>query len=571
MEKTARRSDGLAKAATGITGLDEITLGGLPRNRVTLVCGGPGCGKTLFGLEFVVRGCLEYGENAVFMSFEEPVDHLTANVRSLGFDLPALVDEGRLILDRVRLDRRQIAEAGQYDLEGLFIRLDHAIGSVGAKRVVLDTIETLFSAFPDEAILRSELRRLFGWLDDRGVTSVVTGERGERTLTRHGLEEYVSDCVITLDNRIHDEVSTRRMRVVKYRGSMHGSNEYPFIVDGQGISVLPITSLSADLQAPSEHFSTGVPRLDGMLGGEGPWRGSCILVTGHSGTGKSTLANTMVHAACARGERVLLVLLEESQAEMLRNMSSVGIDLGPMIQNGVLHCHADRPGTLGLETYLARLHKQIQDFEPEMVAVDAATALSGDPHMVTSAMRRQIDLVKRSGATMVMTSLAPTPANSTSSHAGVSSMIDTWIVLSNIEAAGERNRSIQVLKARGISNSNQVREFGLGPRGIELRDVYVGRSGVLMGAARLLQEADDRARLAMAERHAHRRSIVLEHRRAMVEAQMAAMRAEMEAEVAEHEASLADEQMQRMFKADVDSAMTTLRGGTNGDGTGEPS
>lgn len=557
----APAAEGVPKVPTGITGFDEITMGGLPANRVSLVCGGPGCGKTLLAMEFAARGCRDYDEPAVFVSFEEPARHLAQNVASLGFDLPALISDGRLIVDHVRLDRREIEEAGEYDLDGLFVRLDHAIGSIGAKRVVLDTIEALFSAFANAAVLRAELRRLFRWLGERGVTAIVTAELGDGSLTRHNLEEYVSDCVITLDHRVSGELSTRRLRVVKYRGSLHGSNEYPFIVDEHGLSVLPLTSLRPDLPASAERVSSGIERLDAMLGGAGFWRGSSLLLTGHAGSGKTTLATTIAAAACERGERALLVLLEESPAEVVRNMSAVGLDLAPMLERGSLRCLADRPSAFGLETHLARLHKAVREFEPDVVSIDAVSALVGDQDAISSALRRLIDMVKATGATTIMTSLAPGGASLETSHAGVSSVIDTWIQLGNFEQQGERNRSIQVLKARGIAQSNQVREFLLSANGIEIRDAYVGRQGVLMGAARLIQEAKDESERLAREAEVRRRHAALEHHRARAEAQITTLRADIDAEAAAYDAWLTGAHAVDAEADTITAAISALRSG----------
>jgi len=297
----------IEKARTGISGLDEITEGGLPRGRPTLVCGSAGCGKTLLAMEFLVRGATQFGEPGVFVSFEEAPEEIAANVRSLGFDVPALVQQKKLLVDHVRIDRGGFEEAGEYDLEGLFVRLGYAIDQVKAKRVALDTIETLFAGLSNEGILRSELVRLFRWLKQKGVTAVITGERGEGTLTRHGLEEYVSDCVILLDHRVDEQVSTRRLRIVKYRGSTHGTNEYPFLIDLRGFSVLPVTSLGLAHQTHNERVSSGIDALDEMLGGSGYYRASSVLVSGTAGTGKTSLACHFADACCRRGEKVLFL------------------------------------------------------------------------------------------------------------------------------------------------------------------------------------------------------------------------------------------------------------------------
>ena len=360
----------LVKAPTGIQGLDEITGGGLPQGRPTLLCGSAGCGKTLLAMEFLVRGALEFDEPGVFMAFEETAKDLTQNVASLGFDLDDLIANNKLVLDFVYIERSEIEATGEYDLEGLFIRLGQSIDSIGAKRVVLDTIESLFAGLPNPLILRAELRRLFRWLKEKGVTAVITGERGEETLTRQGLEEYVSDCVIVLDHRVSDQSSSRRLRVVKYRGSTHGTNEYPFLIDEDGISVLPVTSLGLKHAVTTNRIPTGIARLDAMLGGKGFYQGSSVLVSGTAGTGKSSIAAHFVDAACRRGERALYFAFEESPSQIIRNMRSIGIDLEQWVNSGMLRFQATRPAFAGLEMQLTMIHKATVNFDPQVVVVD---------------------------------------------------------------------------------------------------------------------------------------------------------------------------------------------------------
>jgi circadian clock protein KaiC len=521
---------GLAKALTGIAGFDEITGGGLPRGRPTLVCGTAGCGKTLFGMEFLVHGAMRYGEPGVFVSFEERSDELTRNVASLGFDLDALVADKKLALDHVHVERSEIEDTGEYDLEGLFVRLGYAIDSVGAKRVVLDTLEALFAALPNEGILRAELRRLFRWLKDRGVTAVITAERGDGTFTRRGLEEYVSDCVILLDVRVIEQVATRRLRVVKYRGSAHGSNEYPFLIHERGISVLPVTSLGLDHPASSERISTGVARLDTMLGGRGLYRGSSTLISGTAGSGKTSLAAHMAEAACRRGERCLYFAFEESQGQILRNMRSIGVDLATPVGSGLLRFRASRPMGAGLEMHLALMHQEIEAFDPHLVVVDPITNLTsvGSTVDVTAMLVRIIDFLKSRVATAVFTSLTSGAGALEQTEMGVSSLADTWLLVRTIEVGGERNRGLYVLKSRGMPHSNQIREFVMSERGIELLDVYTGPGGVLTGAARLAEEARERAEAAARADEIGRRQRDLDRRRRLVDAQIAAMRAELE-------------------------------------------
>ena len=522
----------LPKVPSGIDGLDEITSGGLPKGRTVLVCGGPGSGKTLLGLEFLVRGATQHDEPGVFMAFEETAPELAANVASLGFDLNDLVARGKLSLDHVRVERREIEETGEYDLEGLFIRLGFAIDNIGAKRVVLDTIEALFAGFSNEAILRAELRRLFRWMKDKGVTAIVTGERGQDTLTRYGLEEYVSDCVIVLDNRVNDQVSTRRLRVMKYRGSTHGTNEYPFLIDEGGISILPITAMTLAHGVSAERVSTGVDRLDAMLGGEGVYRGSSVLVSGTAGTGKTTFAASAADASCRRGERVLYLPFEESPAQIVRNMRSIGLDLQPWVDNGLLCFDAARPQLYGLEMHLATIHRKVDQIDPRLVVVDPVTNLStvGTLTESRSMLTRLIDFLKSREITAVFTSLTGGGGALEQTEVGVSSLMDTWLMLATIESSGERNRGLQIVKSRGMAHSNQIREFLLTNEGVELRDVYVGPAGVLTGAARAAQEAQERAEAGTREQEIGRRKRELERKRQAVEAQMAALRSQFETE-----------------------------------------
>jgi circadian clock protein KaiC len=464
---------GLRKAATGISGLDEVTGGGLPLGRPTLVCGPAGCGKTLLAMEFLVRGITEFGEPGVFISFEETVGELVENVSSMGFDLQKLQDDGLLVMDHVGLAPGDLEVTGAWDLSGLFIRLGAAIEQVGAKRVVLDTLETLFGAFDSSATLRSELRRLFGWLKERGVTAIVTGERGDGTLTRFGIEEYVSDCVIVLDHRVSEQTSTRRLRVLKYRGSLHGTNEYPFLIGRTGVSVLPITSLGLQHAASQERLSTGVPSLDAMLDGAGLFRGSSVLISGTAGTGKSTIAAQFCAAACERGERALYFAFEESAAQIVRNMASVGIDLAHWVDAGLLQFRCIRPSLLGLEAHLASMQDLVSDFAPDVVVMDPISDLlhAGGGDEVSAMLTRQVDYLKSRGVTALFTSLN-TVADAENSEQQIGSLIDTWIIAKLAEGDGTRSRVLYVLKSRGMPHSHEIREFVLSREGLELTDVY---------------------------------------------------------------------------------------------------
>ena len=525
-------SNGLQKEPTGISGFDEITNGGLPAGRPTLVCGSAGAGKTLFAMEFLVRGATLFNEPGVFMSFEETDEELAKNVASLGFDLKQLIADKKLLLDYVFIERSEIEETGEYDLEGLFLRLDYAIDTIGAKRVVLDTLEALFSGLPNEAIIRAELRRLFRWLKEKGVTAVITCERGEGTLTRYGLEEYVADCVILLDHRVQNQISTRRMRIVKYRGTSHGTNEYPFFIDEEGFSVLPITSVGLNHKAPTQRISTGTARLDTMFSGKGFYRGSSVLVSGTAGTGKSTIAAHFVDAACQRGERALFFAFEESQDQIIRNMRSVGIDLEKYVKQGLLKFHNARPSNFGLEVHLALIHKTIEEYKPQVVVVDPITNFLavGDPIETKSMLTRLIDFLKTRQITAIFNSLTSSTAEIEDSEVGVSSLMDTWILVKNIESNGERNRGLYILKARGIAHSNQVREFLLTDHGIELIDAYIGAEGVLMGSARAAQSAREAALEIEREQARERKQRELRRKLELYEAQLVALKSQYESE-----------------------------------------
>jgi circadian clock protein KaiC len=527
MTATPHKLSGLAelrKAPTGISGLDEVTGGGLPRGRPTLVCGPAGCGKTLIAMEFLVRGITEHQEPGVFVAFEETAEDLVANVASLGFDLRKLEAEGQLVLEHINVASGDIEDTGDWDLDGLFIRLGTALDACGAKRIVIDTIETLFGGFTNTATLRSELQRLFGWLKSRGVTAVITAERGDGTLTRHGIEEYVSDCVIVLDHRVTEQTSTRRLRILKYRGSLHGTNEYPFLIGENGVSVLPITSRGLRHSVSATRVSTGVARLDSMLGGGGYYQGSTVLVSGTAGTGKSTLAAQFCHAACGRGERAMYFAFEESEAEILRNMASVGVDLRPWVDAGLLQFRCFRPSLLGLEGHLFSMQRWLTEFDPAVIVKDPVSDLLriGSPADVSAMLSRQVDFLKANGVTTLFTSL-DSGGDSVVRAEQITSLVDTWLEVKTLEGNGELNRVLYVLKSRGMAHSNQIREFLLTDQGIELADVYVGPQGVLTGSARQAQEAQEHADGALRREDLEQRQANLERRREAVEAQAAAL------------------------------------------------
>ena len=521
---SAVRMSGLPKAPTGIAGLDEVTNGGLPRGRPTLVCGPAGCGETLLAMEFLVRGITEFDEPGVFVAFEESAEDLISNVTSLGFDLAQLEADRQLVVDHFEVAGGDVVETGDWDLEGLFLRLGAAIDEVGARRVVIDTIETLFGVFSNTAILRSELRRLFGWLKDRGVTAVITGERGDGTVTRYGIEEYVSDCVIVLDHRVTEQTSTRRLRILKYRGSLHGTNEYPFLIGESGVSVLPITSLGLRHGVSTERVSTGVPRLDAMLGGDGFYRGSTVLVNGTAGTGKSALAAQFCAATCRGGDRAMYFAFEESEAQIVRNMASIGIDLKQWVDAGLLRFECSRPSFLGLEAHLFAVQKSVGEFDPAAVVMDPISDFLriGSAADVSAMLTRQVDFLKARGMTAVLTNLSPEGEQALAERQ-IASLVDTWLLVRTTEGNGEHNRLLSVLKSRGMAHSNQIREFLLTSRGMELADVYVGPQGVLTGSARQAREAQERSDGAARHEDIEQRRAHLERRRESVEAQTAAL------------------------------------------------
>ena len=527
--KTAGTGE-LVKVPSGIKGLDVITGGGLPKGRPALVSGGPGCGKTLFAMEFIIRGITDYNEPGVFVAFEEKIDDLKKNFISLGFDLEDLVAQKKLVLDHIFIDRTEIEEAGEYDLEGLFIRLGALIDEVGAKRIAIDTLEAIFSGFSNEAILRSELRRLFLWLKDKGITAVVTGERGDRTITKYGLEEYVADCVITLDHQVKNQIATRRLRIVKYRGSTHGTDEYPFLISADGISVLPITSMSLSHTATKERIKSGIPRLDAMLGGEGYYRGSSVLISGQAGTGKTSIGATFADAACRRNEKCLMMVFEESESQIVRNMKSIGLDLEKWIKKGLLKFHAVRPTAYSLEMHLSMMIRLIDEFKPKVIVVDPISNLYpvGDDIQVRSMLMRLIDYAKSRQITGMFTNLSedvatnPYALEATQMH--VSSLMDTWIILKNIEGNGERNRTFSIIKARGIAHSNQLREFLLTSKGIQLLDLYRGTEGVLFGSARIAQENREAARRVIRNEEIERRQRELDRKKRIMENEIAMLK-----------------------------------------------
>jgi circadian clock protein KaiC len=534
---------GIEKSLTGINGFDELTLGGLPTGRPTLVCGTAGCGKTLFASTFLVHGARDQSEPGVFVTFEERPTDIVNNVASLGFGLDKLIADNKMHIEHIAVDPAELAEIGDYDLEALFIRLEMAVQQVGAKRIVLDTVESLFSAFSNVAILRAEIRRLFDWLKERKLTAVITAERGDGTFTRHGLEEYVSDCVLLLDHRVQNQISTRRLRIVKYRGSAHGTNEYPFLIDEDGFSVLPVTSLGLNHKVFEERVSTGVPDLDAMLDGGGFHRGSSILISGVAGSGKSSLAASFVHAACCRGETALYFSFEESADQMVRNMRSIGINLKPYLDEGKLRYIAARPTFYSLEMHLAIMLREIGRSKPSLVAIDPISAFdrSGELSEIQAMLLRMVDFLKSHGVTGVFTHLTHAKADETDTDVGLSSLMDAWVLMLNREVNGEFNRELYLLKARGMQHSNQVREFIISSHGIRLREPFTGAGGALTGSARRAEEAKSRREEVLRTGEVARIQQQIKHRRAKLDAQIEALRADMAAEEVEMTRLIANE------------------------------
>jgi circadian clock protein KaiC len=555
----------LPKTPTGINGLDQITLGGLPTGRPTLICGSTGCGKTLFSLEFLIRGAQEYNEPGVFMAFEEKPSELAMNVASLGFDLNKLQEEKKIKIDYVHIDRSEIEETGEYDLEGLFIRLGYAIDNIGAKRVVLDTIENLFAGLTDEGILRAELRRLFGWLKEKGVTAIITGEQGEKTLTRQGLEEYVSDCVILLDHRIINQISTRRLRIVKYRGTLHGTNEYPFLIDEEGISVLPVTSLQLNKPVSSEPIPTGIPALNDMLSEGGFYRGSSILVSGTAGTGKTSISSSFVNQACLDGNRCLFFAFEESPQQIIRNMSSIGMDLQGHVDSGLLKFYASRPTLYGLEMHLVAIHKAIRKFKPQVVVLDPITNLItiGSVSEVKAMLVRLIDFLQEEQITVMFTALTLNNIVNEQTDEGVSSLVDAWILIKDIEMNGERNKGLYVMKSRGMRHSNQVREFVISEDGIDLLDVYLGPEGILTGSAREAHKLEETTGKVLHSSALDRKDRELQRKRKVLEGKIDSLKSEFESTEEELNKIYIEEKIKKEVLQQTREQLTSLRSNTS--------
>lgn len=551
----------ISKTPTGISGLDEITLGGLPKGRPTLICGEAGSGKTLFSIEFIVKGALDYNEPGVFMAFEEKADELKTNVASLGFDLDGLERDKKIRIDYVHIDRAEIEETGEYDLEGLFIRLGYAIDSIGAKRVVLDTIENLFSGLSNVSVLRAEIRRLFQFLKSKGVTAIITGERGEKSLTRQGLEEYVSDCVILLDHRIINQISTRRLRIVKYRGSVHGTNEYPFLIDDEGISVLPVTSLELNKDVSTESLSTGIPALDKMLGNSGFFKGSSVLTSGTAGTGKTSIAATFANATCSRKQKCLFFAFEESPKQIIRNMRSIGLDLQKHVDKGYLEFYASRPTLYGLEMHLVAIHKAIRKFKPDVVVLDPITNLItiGSVSEVKTMLVRLIDFLQSEQITVMFTALTLNNIVNEQTDEGVSSLVDAWLLIRDIESNGERNRGLYIMKSRGMKHSNQIREFVITDHGLDLIDVYLTEEGVLTGSAREAKALLEHTGELIHAQAVSRKDRELIRRRKVLESKIDSLRSEYESAEEELNKVYVEEALKKQIMGETISKMTDIR------------
>lgn len=567
--KTKKKADnhhpGVLKTQTGISGLDEITGGGLPAGRATLVAGDAGCGKTLLSLEFIVKGALKYKEPGVFVAFEEKTEELAANVASLGFDLNQLQKNKMIKLDHVHIEKSEIEETGEYDLDGLFIRLGYAIDSIGAKRVVLDTIENLFSGLNNQGILRAELRRLFHWLKDKGVTAIITAERGEGSLTRQGIEEYVSDCVILLDHRVINQISTRRLRVVKYRGSIHGTNEYPFLIDDDGISVLPVTALKLDKEITTGRISSGILALDNMLGGKGFFKGSSILVSGTAGTGKTSIAAYFANQACNDGKKCIYFAFEESPRQIVRNMKSIGMDLQKHQKDGLLLFHASRPTLYGLEMHLVAIYKMIKNFKPEVVILDPITNLItiGSVSEVKSMLIRLIDFLQDEQITVLFTALTLNTIVSEQTDEGVSSLVDAWLLVRDIEFNGERNRGMYIMKSRGMKHSNQVREFVITDQGLDLVEVYLGPDGILTGSAREAQIIREETGVALHDYAITAKDREISRKRKVLEAKISSLQTEFESVEEELNKIYLQEELKKEVTEKTRQEITRIRKGEN--------
>jgi len=524
----------LKKTPSGINGFDEITDGGLPKNRPTIICGNTGSGKTVISMEFLVKGALKYNEPGVFMSFEETREELATNMESLHFDLDSLIKKRKIYIEYLEIDKSQNIEAGRYDLEGLFVRLQNAITSIGAKRVVLDSLDALFYGLNNNAI-RPEIKRLFKWLKEKEVTAIITSESDNGFSTKNGLEQYVADCVIALDNRTVNQTTTRRIKIVKMRGSVHGINEYPFSIDMNGISVLPLISQLANQSLSTVRISSGVKDLDGMLDGKGFFEGSSILVSGSAGTGKTSIAISLINATCIKKIRGLYCAFEESSSQITRNMLSIGLDIEPYIKSGVLKMYSSRPTIQNLELHLIAIQKIIEEFDPKIIVLDPITNLiaEGINTEIRQMLAHFVDFLKSKNITVLFTAaITLETVKSNPSDEGISAMVDTWILVRDIETNSERNRGIYILKSRGMNHSTQVREFVITDNGLSLLPIYISAGGILTGSAKLEHTLQKEEQNKLFKNEIKTRNSEIERKRKMMEENIALLKTNFESEVA---------------------------------------
>lgn len=551
----------LAKCPTGIEGLDTITNGGLPRNRLTLICGSAGSGKTSLGVEFLVQGIIKYNEPGLLITFEEKPQEIIENAASIGFDLEDLINKKKLFIEYIQLQEEEIAQSGDYTLEALLIRFEQIVTSIAIKRVSLDTLDSIFAILGNTPILRAEIYRLFSWLKQKNITSLVTSEAGINTLSRNGLEEYISDCVISLRTNIVSEVLTRLLRIVKYRGSKHGTNEYPFLITDSGINLFPITSNYLNNIVSTEFVSTGVKELDEMMDNKGYYQGSTVLITGTAGTGKTSLASIFSNSICQTGERCIYFTFEEMINQILRNMSSINLNLQQWIDKDLLKFYAYRSSIYGLETHLLTIQNLIKQFKPQAVIIDPINnfELIGTELEIKSMMTRLIDFLKAQQITALFTSLTTVINPKEHAEVGISSLIDSWLVLQNLEYAGERTRGITIVKSRGIAHSNQIREFIITSNGVKLEKIYVGPNGILTGSARLDQEEQENLQFLLQEKETLRRKKLLEHKKATLEAKIMALKSEFDADTEEIESLIMKEEIQNKGILETRSTMAQRR------------
>ena len=460
----------LPKSLTGIQGLDDITYGGIPQNRPTLLVGSIGTGKTIFAMEYIINGITMFNEPGVFMTFEEQTDELQINVTSMGYNLSKLIADNKIYLEHLHIDHREIQATGKYDIEGLFIRIEMAIEKVKAKRIVLDALDTLFIGL-DSQILRSEIKRLFFWLKEKKVTAIITSEVGDIFLTRLGFEEVVADCVIELNNRLNNQISTRRLRIVKYRGSYHSTNEYPFMIDHKGITIFPIISEAPQIIVSNERISSGIKQIDEMLDGRGFYVGSSILVSGSAGTGKSSIAASFIKDVCEKKGTALYCAFEEAPNQIKRNMASIGIFLEPYEKSGNLHFYYSRPTLQTLELHFIAIKKLIKQINPSVVILDPITNLMIENinSDIRTMLTRFVDYLKMEQITVLLTAtLTVSSLELIQSNEGISSMVDTCIMIQEKNIIDSRRRTLYIMKSRGICNSKKEVEFIITSEGISI-------------------------------------------------------------------------------------------------------